>query len=284
MILVVEDEILIRRAVAEYLRISGYLVVEAANAAEAISVLAAEVPIDVVFSDIHVPGTMNGLGLARWVLHHCPDTHGSHFGCHTRWRASGGFSFRNLTARTRLLLRRGPRSVGQPPLCGPLSAFGLVIHAHQPAQRVPPARQARAHCSNRNPEDLRRLLVGHSLKTHEQDQFALFFREKAKRMLKLVQLPRSRGIRRGDERRRHLFDANCRAFATGSAHDIDVLIVHQGKEPGADVSSGLPEMSLGDRPDEGLLHEIIRSDGVSSERSRIAAESGDLLFDEAMKF
>ena len=66
-VLVVEDEVLIRSVVAEYLRISGNLVVEAANAAEAIAVFAAGVPIDILFSDIQMPGTMDGLGLARWV-------------------------------------------------------------------------------------------------------------------------------------------------------------------------------------------------------------------------
>jgi CheY-like chemotaxis protein len=71
-VLVVEDEALIRSAVAEYLRISGNSVVEAANAAEAIAVFAAGVPIDVVFSDIHMPGTMDGFGLARWISHHHP--------------------------------------------------------------------------------------------------------------------------------------------------------------------------------------------------------------------
>jgi len=74
-VLVVEDEVLIRSAVAEYLRISGNLVVEAANAAEAISVFAAGVSIDVVFSDIQMPGTMDGLSLARWVHHHHPGIH-----------------------------------------------------------------------------------------------------------------------------------------------------------------------------------------------------------------
>ena len=73
-ILVVEDEVLIRSAVAEYLRIAGNLVVEAANAAEAIAVFAAGVPIDVVFSDIHMPGTTDGLSLARWVYDHHPGT------------------------------------------------------------------------------------------------------------------------------------------------------------------------------------------------------------------
>ena len=74
-VLVVEDEVLIRSAVAEYLRISGNSVVEAANAAEAIAVFAAGISIDVVFSDIRMPGTMDGLGLARWIYHHHPGIH-----------------------------------------------------------------------------------------------------------------------------------------------------------------------------------------------------------------
>jgi CheY-like chemotaxis protein len=66
-ILVVEDEILIRAAVAEYLRNSGYMVVEAADAAEAIAVFTSGEPIDVVMCDVEMPGTMDGLGLARWI-------------------------------------------------------------------------------------------------------------------------------------------------------------------------------------------------------------------------
>ena len=66
-VLVVEDEILIRAAVAEYLRISGYTVVEAADAAEAIAVLVSGEPIDVVMCDVEMPGTMDGLDLARWI-------------------------------------------------------------------------------------------------------------------------------------------------------------------------------------------------------------------------
>jgi two-component system, response regulator PdtaR len=69
-VLVVEDEILIRTAVAEYLRISGYAVVEAADAAEAVTVFEAREPIDVVFCDVDMPGTMDGLSLARWIKQH----------------------------------------------------------------------------------------------------------------------------------------------------------------------------------------------------------------------
>ena len=72
-VLVVEDEILIRAAVAEYLRISGYTVVEAADAAEAIAVFVSSEPIDVAMCDVDMPGTMDGLSLARWINHN----HGS---------------------------------------------------------------------------------------------------------------------------------------------------------------------------------------------------------------
>jgi DNA-binding response OmpR family regulator len=67
-ILVVEDEVLIRLAIAEYLRECGYKVHEATHAAEAVAVLESpEVSVDIVFSDVVMPGEMDGFGLARWV-------------------------------------------------------------------------------------------------------------------------------------------------------------------------------------------------------------------------
>jgi CheY-like chemotaxis protein len=74
-ILVVEDEILIRSAVAEFLRGAGYRVIEAASAAEAVAVFASRTQIDLVFSDINMPGTVNGVGLARWIADHHPGIH-----------------------------------------------------------------------------------------------------------------------------------------------------------------------------------------------------------------
>jgi CheY-like chemotaxis protein len=65
---VVEDEILVRLVIADYLRECGYKVYEAVNAGEAVAMLLApEVSINVVFSDVQMPGTMDGFGLARWV-------------------------------------------------------------------------------------------------------------------------------------------------------------------------------------------------------------------------
>jgi CheY-like chemotaxis protein len=63
---VVEDEVLVRLVIADYLRECGYKVYEAVNAGEAVAMLQApEVFINVVFSDVQMPGTMDGFALAR---------------------------------------------------------------------------------------------------------------------------------------------------------------------------------------------------------------------------
>lgn len=71
-ILVVEDEVLIRLMISEYLREFGFKVVEARDAAEARRILWSDEPVEVVFSDVRMPGDMNGLGLARWIERNKP--------------------------------------------------------------------------------------------------------------------------------------------------------------------------------------------------------------------
>jgi DNA-binding response OmpR family regulator len=66
-ILVVEHEVLLRATTVEFLRLSGYLVIEAATGAEALLALASRDPPDVIFSDISLPGAIDGLALARWL-------------------------------------------------------------------------------------------------------------------------------------------------------------------------------------------------------------------------
>ena len=67
-VLVVEDEILIRMVIADYLRSCGYRVIEAASADEAIVILQhTELEVDVVFSDIEMPGSMDGFELSKWL-------------------------------------------------------------------------------------------------------------------------------------------------------------------------------------------------------------------------
>jgi DNA-binding response OmpR family regulator len=72
-ILIVEDEVLIRFALAEYLRDCGFKVFEAADAEEAMEVLnTAELRVDLVFSDVQMP-EMDGFTLARWIRAHHPE-------------------------------------------------------------------------------------------------------------------------------------------------------------------------------------------------------------------
>jgi CheY-like chemotaxis protein len=69
-VLIVEDDILQRLALAEGLREQGFMVREAANAAEAVSLLQGQVHADILLSDIRMPGPLDGLGLARYVRAH----------------------------------------------------------------------------------------------------------------------------------------------------------------------------------------------------------------------
>jgi DNA-binding response OmpR family regulator len=67
-ILVVDDEALIRAMLSDYLQECGYKVLEASNADEAILIIEkSDVIIDLVFSDVRMPGSMDGFGLAKWV-------------------------------------------------------------------------------------------------------------------------------------------------------------------------------------------------------------------------
>ena len=64
---------LVRLVIAEYLRECGYRVHEAANADEAVAVLnSPDVTVHIVFSDVIMPGSMDGFGLARWIRAHRP--------------------------------------------------------------------------------------------------------------------------------------------------------------------------------------------------------------------
>jgi signal transduction histidine kinase/CheY-like chemotaxis protein len=69
MVLLVEDEPRVRKLVKRSLLGLGYRVIEAENAAGAMKVLEDEVPVDLLFSDIVMPGNMNGPMLARWASH-----------------------------------------------------------------------------------------------------------------------------------------------------------------------------------------------------------------------
>ena len=72
-VLIVEDEFLIRDMLKEELEDAGYDVVPVSDADHAIRVLEARQDIHLVFTDINMPGSMDGLELARHVSDRWPD-------------------------------------------------------------------------------------------------------------------------------------------------------------------------------------------------------------------
>jgi CheY-like chemotaxis protein len=71
-ILIVEDEALVRVDAAESLRQGGYRVHEAANASEAMDSLQSEFTVDLLFTDINLGNGMSGIELALWALANLP--------------------------------------------------------------------------------------------------------------------------------------------------------------------------------------------------------------------
>jgi CheY-like chemotaxis protein len=73
-VLVVEDDAFVRFDLAQTLEAKGYKTVEAASAAEALAVLEENPEIRVVFTDIQMPGAMDGLALSHYVRKRWPPT------------------------------------------------------------------------------------------------------------------------------------------------------------------------------------------------------------------
>jgi CheY-like chemotaxis protein len=71
-VLIVEDEALVRMDVASVLAESGFVVYEAGDADEAIGLLEEHRDIRLVLTDIHMPGSMDGLKLAHYVRERWP--------------------------------------------------------------------------------------------------------------------------------------------------------------------------------------------------------------------
>jgi DNA-binding NtrC family response regulator len=71
-VLVVEDEFIIRMNAVAMIDDAGYEVVEAIGADEAIAILEARPDIRVVFTDIEMPGSMNGLKLVHYIRERWP--------------------------------------------------------------------------------------------------------------------------------------------------------------------------------------------------------------------
>ena len=74
-VLVVEDEVMVRMMIADALRSAGYTVIEASSGNEALEVLRSiDVDVRLILSDVRMPGTMDGIGLAHAVRSEFPAT------------------------------------------------------------------------------------------------------------------------------------------------------------------------------------------------------------------
>lgn len=71
-VLVVEDDFLLRMDAVDIVRDAGFEAAEAANADDAIAIIEANPNIHVVFTDVQMPGTMDGLKLARFIKDRWP--------------------------------------------------------------------------------------------------------------------------------------------------------------------------------------------------------------------
>ena len=72
LVLVVEDEFLLRMHAVSLLEEAGFDTLEAGSADEAIPLLESRKDIRIVFTDINLPGSMDGLRLAHAIRHRWP--------------------------------------------------------------------------------------------------------------------------------------------------------------------------------------------------------------------
>src|SRR6202795_2958066 len=71
-VLIVEDEMLLRMCAVDMVEDAGYSSVEAVDADEAVAILESRSDIALMFTDIQMPGSMDGLELARAVHERWP--------------------------------------------------------------------------------------------------------------------------------------------------------------------------------------------------------------------
>ena len=71
-VLVVEDQVIIRMGAVDLVHSAGYEAIEASNADEAIAILETRSDIQLVFTDVQMPGSMDGIKLAHHIRNRWP--------------------------------------------------------------------------------------------------------------------------------------------------------------------------------------------------------------------
>ena len=65
--MIVEDELLLRLDLANQLHSAGFEIIEAQSGDEAVKILATNIDVDLILTDIRMPGQVDGLGLVSFV-------------------------------------------------------------------------------------------------------------------------------------------------------------------------------------------------------------------------
>jgi two-component system, response regulator PdtaR len=71
-VLVVEDSTIIRMGAIDLVLAAGYEALQASDADEAIAILESRGDVDLVFTDVHMPGTMDGIRLSHYIRDRWP--------------------------------------------------------------------------------------------------------------------------------------------------------------------------------------------------------------------
>src|SRR5262249_29923745 len=102
--------------------------------------------------------------------------------------------------------------------------------------------------------------------------------------LQVPELKAATLVRRPRQHRLGFAQSDGNALAYAATDLIHILIMEDGKQPGAQIGPFLPQVKFSQRPGETVLHEIISRGYVASQGPGIAPQSGNLGFDTAMNF
>lgn len=133
-VLLVEDEPLVRLVAADTLSEANFRVIEASNAEEALTVLRAGIAVDVLLADVEMPPGANGYELARIVAHQWP-------------------TVAILITSGREWPQEGDLPLGAAFLPKPCPGETLVSYVRSAAARIQAARTARASVDEADPDE-----------------------------------------------------------------------------------------------------------------------------------
>ena len=100
---------------------------------------------------------------------------------------------------------------------------------------------------------------------------ALLLWQSGDRRFKVAQLQHGDRVRLDGQHRGHFLDRDIDAFANRAPHVIDMLVVQDREQPGAQIRAGLPQMLFGDGAGQAALDEIVGACHIPGQRARIAA-------------